>query len=373
MQRRFTLFSALPMKSYDYAHRAGVRALSWDDFASLAARLAEQLAAFQPQAIVGVARAGLFPATAVACSLRCELYPARLTRRLNDEVIYPTPVWKTPVSPEVAGKVVAVVDEIADSGQTLALVAEQVRALGAARLVTAALVSHSWASPAPDVSALASDAFVIFPWDRQVLAGGQWQPHPEVLAGLAAQAAPAAARLRVVEIRRHAERDKLGEHLNQAGVALARQVGAACGPFERVITSALPRAFETALAMGFAVDEQHAGLNIEIPGLMAEIAGWPGYTFADFARIARQGGAAAQLAQVQASLWRQIASELPEGGAALLVSHGGIIEIGAAGCLPEVDFAAWGAPCGYCEGLRLFFDGQQFVRGEMLRVTPAML
>jgi adenine/guanine phosphoribosyltransferase-like PRPP-binding protein len=68
------------MKSYDYAHRSGVRPLSWEDFAGLAARLAEQLAVYQPQAIVGVARAGLFPATAVACSLRRELFPARLTR-----------------------------------------------------------------------------------------------------------------------------------------------------------------------------------------------------------------------------------------------------------------------------------------------------
>jgi hypothetical protein len=55
------------------------------------------------------------------------------------------------------------------------------------------------------------------------------------------------------------------------------------------------------------------------------------------------------------------------------ISHGGLIEAGAVGCLPEAEHAAWGGPCGYCEGVRLFFDGEQFVRGEVLRVAPTVL
>jgi len=128
------------MQSYDYAHREGVYHISWDGFHSLAKQLAESLASYEPEAIVGIARAGLFPATALACMLRRELYPTRLTRRVNDEVIYEKPVWITPVSPEVAGKVVAVVDEIADSGETLAMVAEAVKNAGARQVVTVNLL-----------------------------------------------------------------------------------------------------------------------------------------------------------------------------------------------------------------------------------------
>ncbi len=175
------------MQSYDYAHREGVYNLSWDGFHSLAKQLAEGLATYRPEAIVGVARAGLFPATAVACMLRRELYPTRLTRRVNDEVVYEKPVWITPVSPEVASKVVAVVDDIADSGETLAMVAEAVRKEGARQVVTACLVSHSWADPAPDLSAMVSDALVLFPWDQRVYVDGQWRPHPEIVAALEAQ------------------------------------------------------------------------------------------------------------------------------------------------------------------------------------------
>ena len=175
------------MKSYDYSHRFGVREITWNDFASLAARLAELLEPFQPQVILGIARAGLFPATAVACSLRRELFPIRLTRRMNDKVLYDHPVWKVPVPQEVAGKVVAIIDEIADTGQTLTIAAESAKALGAVQVVTACLVSHSWANPAPQVSALVSDEFVIFPWDHQVLDGGKWITHPEIINGIKAQ------------------------------------------------------------------------------------------------------------------------------------------------------------------------------------------
>jgi len=131
------------MKPYHYAHRFGIRYISWDDFASLAKRLAELLEPYQPQVILGVARAGLFPATALACSLRCEFFPIRLTRRMNDMVIYENPVWKTPVPHDVEGKMVSVVDDIADTGQTLSMVASRAIELGAHQVVTASLVAHS--------------------------------------------------------------------------------------------------------------------------------------------------------------------------------------------------------------------------------------
>jgi hypoxanthine phosphoribosyltransferase len=138
-------------------------------------------------AIVGIARAGLFPSTLVACGLRCEFYPVRITRRVNDRVVYNRPVWRVDVPTEVRGRTVAVIDEIADTGETLALVARRVRARGAARVVTASLVSHSWADPVPEVVALVTDALVLFPWDRQVFVGDRWQVHPELAEAIATQ------------------------------------------------------------------------------------------------------------------------------------------------------------------------------------------
>ncbi|HXG67463.1 MAG TPA: phosphoribosyltransferase [Blastocatellia bacterium] len=175
------------MQSYDYSQRQGIEEITWERFAQLSALLAEKLADRKIDTVVGIARAGLFPATAVACALRCELYPVRITRRVNDRVTFERPVWKVDVSSEVAGKTVAVVDEITDTGETLALVAERVKENGAARVVTASMISHSWAKPAPDAVALVTDALVIFPWDKRVYLDGRWQLHPELAEALKLQ------------------------------------------------------------------------------------------------------------------------------------------------------------------------------------------
>ena len=168
------------MPSYDYARRKGIEEISWERFAELSRILVEKLAGRRIDAVVGIARAGLFPATAVACALRCDLLPVRVTRRANDQVVSLHPVWKTGVPPEVRDRIVAVIDEIADTGERLAMVAAHVREGGAAQVITASLVTHSWANPLPEVVGVTSDALVIFPWDQAVFSAGRWQSHPEL-------------------------------------------------------------------------------------------------------------------------------------------------------------------------------------------------
>lgn len=174
-------------QSYDYAHRQGVEEITWERFAALARQLAEQIAAFQPDIIIGIARAGLIPATTVACALCCELYPVRVSRRVGDKVHYDHPIWHVDVPGTVARRKVVVIDEITDTGETLQLVATRALERQAIKVQTASLVTHSWANPRPDSYALLSDAFIIFPWDRQVYQDSQWQIHPEIAAGLKAQ------------------------------------------------------------------------------------------------------------------------------------------------------------------------------------------
>jgi len=175
------------MKSYNYQHRQGVEEITWDGFAEMTAKLTEALAAEKIDLILGIARAGLFPATAVSLALRRELYPVRVTRRVHDVVQYESPIWRVDVPATVATQRVAVIDEIADSGETLAIVASRALERGARQALTVSLVSHSWADPRPDLTALVSDALIIFPWNQRVYQNGKWQPHPEIEAALAAQ------------------------------------------------------------------------------------------------------------------------------------------------------------------------------------------
>jgi len=172
------------LKSYAYAQRKGVEEISWEKFAELSAQLAEKLAAQEIEIILGIARAGLFPATAIACTLRREMYPIRVSRRVNDSILFEHPVWRVDIPDEVAGATVAILDEISDSGETLKMAAARALERGAGRVITASLVSHSWARPMPDITARVSDALVIFPWDRQVYMDGKWQINPEIAQAL---------------------------------------------------------------------------------------------------------------------------------------------------------------------------------------------
>src|SRR5689334_6812089 len=86
-----------------------------------------------------------------------------------------------------------------------------------------------------------------------------------------------AAVMRYLELRRHAMRTQPGQHLSQAGVRLSRRVGEGRGPFALVVTSPAPRAFETAIAMGFAVDFQHHELDSPDIDVFADLAWSSGF------------------------------------------------------------------------------------------------
>lgn len=63
--------------------------------------------------------------------------------------------------------------------------------------------------------------------------------------------------MKILEVRRHSFRKQGGgSQLSQVGVEYARRLGVTMGSFAYVATSVSPRARETAIAMGFAVDQE---------------------------------------------------------------------------------------------------------------------
>lgn len=173
--------------------------------------------------------------------------------------------------------------------------------------------------------------------------------------------------MRTLEIRRHSIRFQPGDHLNQTGVTLARTVGQNIGPFDLVVTSTLPRAFETAIAMGFAVDEQ-----IELMSTYGNDVGreapWP-LSLAGYAEAVQGGGAAATYANRLVELYGRLIHYLADGRDALVINHGGVLELGAVAALPDADHFTWGSHFDYCEGIRLFWEDGKFVDSEVLRVS----
>ena len=173
--------------------------------------------------------------------------------------------------------------------------------------------------------------------------------------------------MKTIEIRRHSMRSKPGDHLSQPGVSLARLVGQNLGPFDRVVTSTLPRAFETAIAMGFAVDEENELMSSYTDAVERE-APWP-LSLAAYADVVSRGGPATQYANQLAEVYTKLADYLVDGRAALVVNHGGVLELGLIAALPDADHMQWGSHFEYCEGARLFWDDGKFVDAEILRVS----
>ena len=173
--------------------------------------------------------------------------------------------------------------------------------------------------------------------------------------------------MKILEIRRHSIRSAMSDHLNQTGITLARLVGQNIGPFDRVVTSTLPRAFETAIAMGFAVDEQNELMNTYGREVEHE-APWP-QPFVNYAEIITKKGAVSRYAQKLVRYYQSVLEVISESRSALVINHGGVVELGVVGCLPHVDFSTWGDSVSYCEGARLFWEDGRFVNAEVLRVN----
>lgn len=173
--------------------------------------------------------------------------------------------------------------------------------------------------------------------------------------------------MKTIEIRRHSIRSKPGDHLSQEGVTLARRIGQNIGPFEHVVTSTLPRAFETAIAMGFAVDKQVELMNSYGYDVESEVP-WP-QSFAAYAKAVRHGNGAARYGNQLADYYARLANALDEDGAALVINHGGVVELGVVAAFPNADYESWGYEANYCEGARLFWQDGKFVNAEVLRVS----
>lgn len=172
---------------YDYTTRKGIRPISWEDFHGICKALALAISSFGPEIILPIGRGGYYPGTLLAHLLQTEIYPVRVSRRVNDVVKYKRPKWLIEPPAEVAGCKVLIVDEICSVGETILMVKEKVTELGASAIKSAVLYAHSWGSEVPDYIGLITDELVLNPWDREILRDGVFGFHPEYVDALKQQ------------------------------------------------------------------------------------------------------------------------------------------------------------------------------------------
>lgn len=145
--------------------------LTWDLFGTASREIAEQVVAsgFLPDVVVAVARGGLLPGGAVAYALgtkgvgtlNVEFY-TDIGQTLTDPRVLP-PLMDTS---ELPGSKVLVVDDVADSGRTLALVMDMLAGQGV-EARSAVLYTKPRSIVRPDYSWKDTDRWITFPWSAE--------------------------------------------------------------------------------------------------------------------------------------------------------------------------------------------------------------
>jgi hypoxanthine phosphoribosyltransferase len=148
--------------------------VDWAFFGELCRALALRVAReYQPEIVLGIAKAGVIPGVVVASILQCEFASMAVTRR--DEDSPPVLISGPPAS--IRGRRILVVDETCESGSTMRLALNEVRAMQPAEVRSA--VSFKTGEYTPDFHAFETDNFIILPWDREIIQNGEIIVRPD--------------------------------------------------------------------------------------------------------------------------------------------------------------------------------------------------
>ena len=172
--------------------------------------------------------------------------------------------------------------------------------------------------------------------------------------------------MRWVELRRHSYTKKdegrgRGSHLSQEGVDAARGERPRLQRVRYAAVSESPRTLETAIAMGFAVDDVVGIGGSNVTGEVGFHEWWewpnPWEVFAE--RIATRPKLAAY-AEAQLDIVRRAVDSVGDEEVALLIGHGGWIEPTVIAAVGVDRVEDWGSSFHHLEGVRLSEDGGVF-------------
>ncbi|GAA2018895.1 phosphoribosyltransferase [Nakamurella flavida] len=142
--------------------------LGWGQFGEASRELAHQVAdsGFDAEIVLAIARGGLVPAGALSYALGLKAAGTLNVEFYTDiETTLPDPIVLEPLldTNAIVGKRLLVVDDVADSGRTLALVMDLVRGHGA-EARSAVLYTKPRTIVQPDFSWRETDRWITFPW-----------------------------------------------------------------------------------------------------------------------------------------------------------------------------------------------------------------
>jgi len=142
--------------------------VAWSDLDDLVLSMAESLGGMAFDVMLAITRGGLVPAGMLAYRLRLRNILVAAVEYYDDEGLPgPHPTFlQFPADPLLRGQRVLIVDEVWDSGTTIAAVTDRVRQAGG--IPTTAVLhykpTHSAVEGEPDVYAVETDRWVVYPF-----------------------------------------------------------------------------------------------------------------------------------------------------------------------------------------------------------------
>ena len=149
--------------------------LTWELFGTASRELTQSIvdSGFEPDIVIAIARGGLLPAGAIAYAMGVKAAGTLNVEFYSDiEETLPDPVVLEPLldTNAIKGKKLLVVDDVADSGRTLALVVELLRE-HTDEIRSAVIYTKPASVIAPDFSWRQTDLWINFPWSTLPVIG----------------------------------------------------------------------------------------------------------------------------------------------------------------------------------------------------------
>lgn len=143
--------------------------MSWESATdSLRNTLSRQIneSGFKPDILIAISRGGLVPARILSDSLNVPLlYTIRISFYSSVGARKENPEVTQPLSVDISGKKVLVIDDISDSGKSLVLAKEYLSKLNPAEIKTATIHLKHESIFKPDYFCKTTETWIVYPWE----------------------------------------------------------------------------------------------------------------------------------------------------------------------------------------------------------------
>lgn len=141
---------------------------TWDDIERMCEQLGKKCSTFNPEILIGISRGGLVPVRILSDILdnkNIAIMKIEFYKSIGQTKDFPT--ITQPLSTDVNKKNVLIVDDVADTGRSLAVAKEHIKGKKARDVKIAVLHYKPSSIVNPDYYIQKTTAWIVYPWEKR--------------------------------------------------------------------------------------------------------------------------------------------------------------------------------------------------------------